>query len=340
MTDADPPIQCANPECRVADTGKCVEGLEFTACPNYGRERTDSASSSDTDSESAAGIRLRSAEQLDLDAASEVLRATASRVIAIVGPLEAGKTSLLASLYDLFQTGKVGDVCFAGSRTLHAFERACHDSRSASRRAVPIMERTKRGRVQFYHLDVVAPFLGSKIALLLGDRAREEYRQAADDITNTDRFSEVKRADTITLLIDGKRMTEPADRHNVIAGAADMLQALIEGGASRTGQRLAIVLTKVDVVRASGHQERVQNDFVRLIATLTSRFAATFPVIRPFEVAACPADTTLPRGTGVAALLDYWLQPRAAMAVTPVPQDGDARMFARLRTHEPMVAGS
>ncbi len=340
MTDAAAPIRCANPECRVAETGKCVEGLELTACPNYGRERTDNASSPDSDSDKAAGLRLRSAEQLDLQAASEVLRASAARVIAIVGPLEAGKTSLLASLYDLFQTGKIGDVGFAGSRTLHAFERACHDSRSASRRAVPIMERTKRGQVQFYHLDVVAPLLDGKIALLLGDRAGEEYREAVDDITNTERFSEVKRADTITLLVDGERMTDAADRHNVIAGAADMLQALIEGGASRTGQHLAVVLTKIDVVRASGHQARVQSDFLRLIATLTSRFATTFPVIRKFEVAACPAGTVLPRGTGVAALLDYWLQPRAAMADSLAPHDSDIRMFARLRTPEPMVTGS
>ena len=31
-------IVCANRECRVAETGKCVEGFEFSACPHYGRE--------------------------------------------------------------------------------------------------------------------------------------------------------------------------------------------------------------------------------------------------------------------------------------------------------------
>lgn len=340
MTDAAAPIQCANPDCRVAETGKCVEGLEVTACPNYGRKRADSAASTDAISSSTGGIRLRSAEQLDLEGASAVLRASTSRMIAIVGPLEAGKTSLLASLYDLFQVGHVGDICFAGSSTLHAFERACHDARSASRRAMPIMERTKRGHVQFYHLDVVGPSYDSKVALLLADRAGEEYREAVDDIANTARFSEVGRADTITLLVDGKRMTDSADRHNVIAGATDMLQALIEGGASRAGQRLGVVLTKIDIVRASKHQERVHNDFMRLLATLKSRFATTFPEIRDFEVAACPADTTVPRGTGVPALLDYWLQPRAAAAISSPPPDDNARMFARLRTHEQMAVGS
>ena len=40
-------ITCSNLECRVAETGKCVEGLELSACPHYGREPDPNSVSDD-----------------------------------------------------------------------------------------------------------------------------------------------------------------------------------------------------------------------------------------------------------------------------------------------------
>ena len=33
----DTELRCANPECRVSQDGKCVEGLAFDKCQFYGR---------------------------------------------------------------------------------------------------------------------------------------------------------------------------------------------------------------------------------------------------------------------------------------------------------------
>ena len=33
------PVECSNPECRVAETGKCVEGKATSECAQYGKPR-------------------------------------------------------------------------------------------------------------------------------------------------------------------------------------------------------------------------------------------------------------------------------------------------------------
>jgi hypothetical protein len=34
-------VVCANPDCKVAETGRCVDGLELNVCPQHGRVGTE-----------------------------------------------------------------------------------------------------------------------------------------------------------------------------------------------------------------------------------------------------------------------------------------------------------
>src|SRR5690554_5751194 len=122
---------CTNPDCRVAETGRCVEGLELSSCPHYGHEVSSDdqeISSDDAGDETNLdedpvefvneNIRLPSAATLTCSGASSILRQGTSRVIAVLGPSDSGKTSLIASIYDLFQLGPVGGMEFTRSQTL------------------------------------------------------------------------------------------------------------------------------------------------------------------------------------------------------------------------------
>ncbi len=330
MASADE-IICANRECRVAQTGRCVEGFDLSACPHYGRE-PDVVDEVDDEAETGddAGLRLPGADTLTLDGASRILRAREARVIAIIGPKGAGKTSLIASVYDLFQEGPVGGADYARSETLHAFELACHDARAASRRNAPDMERTPLGEVRFYHLDVAGGPAGDALALLLGDRAGEEYRSVADDVTDLPAFPEVSRADSLTVLIDGQRLLDVGARHNLRSEILLMLQALFDGGALRNGQQLVLVLTKLDAVQASAHRERAQNDFTALENQVRRAFSGAFSEIRACTVAASPSSNALARGTGVADVLALWAVPAAKPPTIPARAPTPVRAFARL----------
>lgn len=330
-------VTCSNPDCRVAETGRCVEGLEFSDCSHYGRQPDAADASLDDQPEviqEDEGIRLPGAGTLTPAGATQVLRAGNSRVVAIVGPSDAGKTSLIASLYDLLQEGPVNGLDFAHSRTLHAFEQTCHDARAASRRGTPHMSRTPLGEVRFYHLELGGQQLTERVALVLGDRAGEEYRNAADEIGTADTFLEVKRADSLAVLVDGQRLLHDGMRHNVRSETCMMLQALVDGGAVAAGQRLAIVLTKQDMILQSEVRQRADDDFNRILTKIQSSFGHVFSEIKDFPVAASPKTSALERGAGVVELLSFWLKPSQPAPVIVSEPPVFERAYARLTALE------
>jgi len=178
-----PEKKCSNPECTVATTGRCVEGFaELTDCPHYGREIPTTVETTDDASKLAsdAELELPSGEPLSVAAATDILRAHANRVIAVIGPMESGKTTLVASLYDVFQNGLFGGFSFMSSETLPAFEQRCHLARAASNRTTPNTERTSRSHgLKFYHLGLSLDHV-RRVDLLLSDRSGEDFRVAAD----------------------------------------------------------------------------------------------------------------------------------------------------------------
>lgn len=333
MSNEELTLKCGNPECRVSENGRCVEGFELDDCLQYGREPEEHTEEEEIEEveTSAPFVQLRGAQTLSLEEASKLLRAAPTRVIAIVGPSDSGKTSLIAGLYELFQDGPIGDISFSRSITLHAFEQTCHDARSASRRASPHIHRTRRGEVRFYHLDISGAGTPKFLTLALADRAGEEYKGAADDASSGVDFPEIQRADTLTLLVDGHRHLDSGARHNLRSEIIMIIQALVDGGALQNGQRLAVVLTKIDQIIGSPNEERALAEFSKLVKKIGELFTNIFTTIVPFKIAASPKSEDIKRGTGVAELLDFWKEPAPPLAEPAIITAAPKRAFARLR---------
>ena len=341
--DDDANVVCANLDCRVAETGKCVEGFEVAACPHFGQTPSKVTKDETTPAISKASeesVRLPSATTLTIADAARLLRAGDARIIAIIGPRDAGKTSLIASLYDLFQEGPVSGVEFARSRTLHTFEQTCHDARAASRRNVPHTNRTPLGEVRFYHLDLGGGPAGESLALAVGDRAGEEYLNATDDTTLVSGFPEVWRADSLTLLVDGSRLVDNGGRHNLRSESTMIVQSLVDGDAVQPGQRLAVVLTKIDLVQASPRYARAESDFANLLSSLEQLFGHIFSTIEPFKIAASPKTDAVPRSTGVPGLLTFWLERAVVTPTAPPSKPSFERAFARLQPLDDVEGGA
>jgi Double-GTPase 2 len=324
---------CSNPDCRVSVDKKCVEGLPFDRCQFFGKPPADLRPAEGDDVASAAGIDLDLGVPLHALQASGVLRASHSRVIGIIGPYDCGKTSLLAGLYDLFQEGPIAGVTFAGSSTLHGFENVCHDSRVASKRGIAHSPRTRRGEVTFYHLDVRRDGEADVVSLLLADRSGEEYEEVADEMANGLSMFELRRADTVTVLVDGRRLCDPKSRHDVINSVAPIVQGLQESGAFARRPQLAVVLTKNDAVVGSDKADTATADFDRLVETMERRFADRFSDVRKFVTTASPTGMAVKRGDGLRDLLLYWLNAGPPEPVAPDRAASD-RVFAALRPRE------
>lgn len=311
---ADTEAICANRECRIAQGGKCIEGNdELSKCPFYGREPEEISDEQYEGEQDAAdtfdGLTLPDALPLESGGASTILALLPSRMVCVIGVHDSGKTSLIAGLFDLFQLGAVSDCAFAGSSTLHGLEIICHDARVASERNEPHSARTSRGEVRFYHIDLQRK--GILQSLLIADRSGEEYEEVADLTANAAGMFELRRADVITILVDGKRLTSPTDRADVIGAIPLIVQGMVENDAFQRKPNLAIVLTKNDAVQASPRRERVEQDFKAIADGLRDAFTDHFGEFASFVTCASPEDTKVPRGAGLGDLLDFWMKPSA-----------------------------
>lgn len=309
---AETEVICANRECRIAQGGKCIEGhFDLAKCPYYGRELEEVDEEQDDDGQDAAdafdGVRLPDALPLARRRADNVLAMLPSRMVGVIGVHDSGKTSVIAGLFDLFQIGPVSDVTFAGSSTLHGLEIICHDARVASERDEPHSERTKRGEVRFYHIDVRRD--AALQALLIADRSGEEYEEVADVAANATGMFELRRADVITVLVDGRRLASPSDRADVMGAIPLIIQGMVENGAFVRKPNLAIVLTKDDAVQASPRKDRVEQDFQAIVAGVRDAFVDHFGEFGSFVTSASPKGTNVVRGAGLGAMLDFWMKP-------------------------------
>lgn len=302
--------QCANPECQVAVDNQCIEGIsDLKSCPHYGRALLIIEDTKPNGVVVASrGLRLPDADALSVIAAQAVLRSQTCNVIAIIGPHDSGKTSLIAGIYDMLQLGPVGEYAFAGSTTLHSFERACHDSRTASNREKPHMERTATGEATYFHLDLVQQKSKSKRAALFANRAGEDYMDTHTEPDLAKTFTELRRSDTLTLLADGGKLLDDGERHLVREDICQSIRAFHEAGQTRTWQRLAIVLTKVDAIRENVEKcQRALRHFENIVIDVREQFSMNFAEIEAFRVAASPKNETAERGEGMIELLNYWM---------------------------------
>ena len=278
-------------------------------------------------------IRLRSGGALGNRNASDVLKGKGARVIVIVGPTASGKTSLIAGVYDLFQIGEVGTFAFCGSRTLPAFERICHDTRSVSRRRTPDTVRTPIGAVSFYHLELInACTEGRGVSLLLADRAGEEYLSSMDDVTNVQNFDELYRADSVSILVDGEKILDRA-RHNLVNEVKMVLQGIRDGGGLSNLVPLAIVLTKLDAVESSEHRDRGWAAFHRLVRDIRMIFGDAVAKIDVFHVAASPKTQGAVKGAGMDDLITFWMENRRPTRPTMRDPVRSSRAFGRFGSH-------
>lgn len=334
---ADIAVICSNRHCRVAQDGRCLEGYEdLEKCPNYGREpeegEDDRAEGEEERLEDTFdGIRLADTLALETACANRVLAILPSRLLGVIGAYDSGKTSVIAGLYDLFQMGPVSGAAFAGSSTLHGLELICHDARVASDRDEAHSERTKRGEVRFYHIDLCRG--GELTTLLIADRSGEEYEEVADLAANASAMFELRRADVITILIDGRRLASSVERADTMGAIPQIIQGMVENGAFARKPNLAIVLTKDDVVQASPKKDRIMQDFQAIVDGIRESHADSFAELGQFVTCASPQDANVERGRGLPALLDFWLKPdRVRQGVRQHFRSG--RVFDRLRGEE------
>lgn len=326
---------CHQTACPFAQTGKCLEGFaDPTTCPNHLAASNGSQLAEPTAqaSGSASGraadlIALRTAEALAPDTTYELTRATVVRVIICAGEHDCGKTTLLASLYDVFQEGAIGDLNFAGSNTLHGFEQRCHTARTASGLEEPKTERTKPGEgFRFLHLRLWSEATEVTTDLLLGDMSGELYRNLRDSSDECKKYAFMRRADHFIALLDGEKIANGLQAH-AFGNLQALVRALLDAGVLGAHSLVTLLTTKWDLLESSVEHEA-------LLAEMEERFRKSFALrvkeITYSRVAARPKTGDGP--VGLEGLLMRWVAVSNPLPVQILRQSPPLRAFDRYAT--------
>jgi hypothetical protein len=268
---------------------------------------------------------------LDDAGAYGVARNMPTSVIALVGPVKCGKTTLIAGIHQSFLYGPVDQYAFRSSRTLSGFEEKCFNSRIASGAEKATMPRTSRrvGR-EFYELSLRRKGHGSLHQVLLLDMSGEFYESAMNSRADAEQLTFLRNAGRVSMLLDGARLGNGRLREKVYTDAKMMLRRFEESGCIDAETPLQFVISKLDRLSASAEPDAVN----AALEEIRNRFPKesqrkNFSLM---GVAASPLPATpFPMRFGMPALFKSWVEiPERPLADYPKIEVASDRVAGRL----------
>ena len=283
-------MKCSNPNCNFDVDGSCIEGLSLGECPSL---------SEDID------LELISPESLELETdvelvnetvatkkqlligqsplreqdASDILKANSGKVISFVGPVGVGKTTLISSIYDIFNRSHNLDINFGRSFSLYAFEKLCHSARVTSKGTVISTPRTSSSNgVGFYHISIIDS-KNTRQEVLLADRSGESYIEMINDTSMVYQFNELKRSDLICVLVDSSDLGNVRTRHKTCRQTINLLKSVSVMFNQCHFPSIALLLTKYDLVENTEREESCLKEAEKIKALFIKESFITIPLI-------------------------------------------------------------
>jgi len=194
-------------------------------------------------------VDLPRGNELSEAAALELAKSTRVHLVVLAGATDSGKTTLLTTLYGLFQWGAVAGHTFAGSVTLPAFEERCFLSRRDSGNVEPDTPRTHYSGPEalYLHLKIRSssgprPFRD----LLCTDVSGEMFEHARDSTLDCKEMTFLRRADHFVLMLDSEKGVQPDKRWGMVEDARALLRSCLDAQMLRANCLVNIVWSRFD----------------------------------------------------------------------------------------------
>lgn len=291
---ADPkPTTCRQPACPLSADGRCLEGLDPQVCPHVVTldKLVDQVSDeAPLPPSPPKTLPLPSGIEVPLNDAGDLLARTTTRVVLVAGDNDAGKTTLLTSLFDRFCTGPYGGYLFAGSSSLIAFERRAHTGYTRSEAAAADTVRTAHSwDIKFLHLRLRDEACrGPSSDLLLSDIDGETCKRARDSAAECAKLTILRRADRLLLVIDGDRLSTVGHRESAISDAVGLLRRFLESSLLRPTTPIDLVVSKWDKVAARDAETPSRGAIKRMKQIIDGLPVAKDVTVTWHEIAARP----------------------------------------------------
>jgi hypothetical protein len=298
---------CKLPECPVAKDGRCLEG-RAESCPNLiatseaAQQEVLSPTAPEKGKPERAFEPLPGRAPLEIEEARYFSKRGRAVVIALAGMPDSGKTSLLARLHQLFQSGTLTGFDFAGSRSLPRFEELNWRATFESRVARPdMLHSSAQFDNSFLHLVVRPVGGGERVDILLNDIAGETFKTAIEVQSACEKLLALARADHLVALVDGEALADPDLRYLHLNQVCDFLQRVTQGAQCGCQTALHLVVSKLD--RLNGNTAVVDN----LEAAVFKQFHGKFGSLNFSRIAARPMDGSHPTNKAICELFSKWV---------------------------------
>lgn len=314
---------CKQEGCTLPEGGSCLEGLEPADCPHHiwitGEEPAvleDDETGVSEAKESEGGseglerepelegatkqaYRFHSGELLTPDEVTRITRRHPATMVFVAGEPDSGKTTLLASLHELFQKAPVAGYSFCGSLTLPGLEKLSFKARIASGRTNPDTERTQlHDGIRFVHWAVKSVEHSGDIRhLLISNISGEFFRYARASDDDAQRLRMLSLGHYVVFLVDGERLSDPRARHRAKTNALTSLESLVKLGILSSDSKVCIMFSKWDILEKARGGEKIVASFEE---EARKRFADRLGELAFTELAARPiSDSDRSFGYGV-----------------------------------------
>jgi hypothetical protein len=236
-------------------------------------------------------------------------------LIVLAGAVDCGKTTAVTTLYELFQSGPVDGVTFAGCETLPGFEQRCHLSRAVSGRETPETSRTpyEGPNAEYLHLRLQVGSAKGTIDLLLTDVSGEMLEHARNSTEECKRLTFLQRASQVLVFLDCEKGIQPGAKWAMVQDAKSLLQSCLDASMLRVECPVTVVWSKYDFFEASPHKEQCTSFREVVEKDFRDAFGQRVPTLAFKTAAARPNEfPDLKSGFGIRELLHQWTDFREA----------------------------
>jgi len=255
--------KCRNPDCTVAETGRCLEShTDPGACPNCIICTDDDQDQDAIISSPVAGVaekparRFFSGFEIGLSEACELMSLKYTKLIGVIGASGVGKTCFLSSLYLMMSNGELcPDYFFAGSMTLPGFEDRARRVRKWSDGLLPgkLADHTSlqdNRAPAFLHLAIYCnKEFNKRHEFLFSDLPGEWTSDLIERNEKAGRFDFLKRADGLIYVLDGQALSDIELQNLEIHRAKLLLDRLANAVYVPKDIPFVVVISKYDLLK-------------------------------------------------------------------------------------------
>lgn len=261
------------------------------------------------------------------------------RIIVIAGAVDCGKTTLLTSVYELFQTGAVKTIQFAGCDTFPAFEQRCHLSRVDSESQSADMVRTiyDGPHPEYLHLKIQnGEGEADHIDFLFTDVSGEMFEHARNSTDECKRLTFLRRASHFLVFLDCEKALLADKKWGMVQDAKSLLQSCLDSSMLESTCFITVVWAKCDFFEAAENKDAVMAFVKEVEDDFKVSFSDRIPKLKFHRTAARPSRfPNLKMGYGVRELLGDWIaiwpQGRTMQLEPPADNGGrrESELFAK-----------